>query len=87
MVADITKLVHEYEVRVRSLQSVPRFSYGRRMLGPDRGPTRLFFSNLFHDHVMAILIPRSPVTMSRLGFHESFFNTTFSSDHVEVRVL
>jgi hypothetical protein len=34
MVENITKIVHEYEVRVRSLLSVPRFSLGRRLLGP-----------------------------------------------------
>jgi hypothetical protein len=54
VVADITKIIHEYEVCVRSMQNMLRFSHGRRMLGPDGGPNRLFFSNLFHDHVMAI---------------------------------
>jgi hypothetical protein len=37
--------------------------------------------------MIACLIPRSPVSMSRLGFYDSFFNTTFPSEHVEVRVF
>jgi hypothetical protein len=32
--------------------------------------------------MIAFLIPRYPVSMSRLGFYDSFFNTTFYSDHV-----
>jgi len=32
MVADITKLVTEYEERVQRMQKVPRFSHGCQML-------------------------------------------------------
>jgi hypothetical protein len=39
---------------VRSLQSVPRFSQGCRLLGTDNGPNRLFLCSLFNDHSMAI---------------------------------
>jgi hypothetical protein len=35
-------------------KGMQRFSHVRRMLVPDSGPTRSFFSSLFSDHVMAI---------------------------------
>jgi hypothetical protein len=53
MVAHILEVVSKYEERVRSMQSVPRFSHGRRMVRTD-GPNRLFFCALFNDHAMAI---------------------------------
>jgi len=43
----------QYEERVRSMQNVPRFSHGRRMLRSDGGPNRLLYY-LFTDHAMAI---------------------------------
>jgi hypothetical protein len=38
MVANTTDIVMSYEERVRSMASVPRLSYGRRMLRSDGGP-------------------------------------------------
>jgi hypothetical protein len=37
--------------------------------------------------MIAFSIPRATMTMSRLGFYDSFFNTTFPTQHVEVRVF
>ena len=54
MVADISEVVSKYEERMRSVQKVPRFSHGRRMLRADGGPNKLFFCTLFNDHAMAI---------------------------------
>jgi hypothetical protein len=53
MVAEISKLVTEYEVRERGMQRLLRFSYGLRMLEPGGGLHRLFFCSLFHGHVKA----------------------------------
>ena len=54
MVAHILEVVTQDEERMRRMQNVPRFSYGRRMVRADGGPNRLFFFNLFSDHAMAI---------------------------------
>ena len=54
MVHNITSVFNEYEERVRRLQTVPRFSYGRRMLRSDGAPNRTFFISVFNDHAMAI---------------------------------
>jgi len=54
MVAHIMEVVTQYEERARKTQKMPRFSYGRRIVRADGGPNRLFFCNLFNDHVMAI---------------------------------
>ena len=43
MVAHILEVVSKYEERMRSVQKVPRFSHGRRMVRADGGPNRLFF--------------------------------------------
>jgi hypothetical protein len=37
--------------------------------------------------MITFLIPRSPLSMSGLGFYDSFFNTTLPSEHVEGWVL
>jgi len=54
MVGNISDVLTEYEERVRRLQKVPRFSYGRRMVRSDGAPNRAFFYSLFNDHAMAI---------------------------------
>ena len=54
MVHNLMDTVMCYEERVRSMPSVPRLSYGRRMLRSDGGPNRLFLIHLFTDHSMAI---------------------------------
>jgi len=54
MVHNITSVFNEYEERVRRLQTVPRFSHGRRMLRSDGAPNRTFFISVFNDHAMAI---------------------------------
>jgi len=54
MVENTTEIVKSYEGRVRSMPSVPKLSYGRRMLRSDGGPNRLFLIYLFTDHSMAI---------------------------------
>jgi hypothetical protein len=48
------QLVAEYEQRLRSMQRVSLFPYGRRMLRNDGGPNRVFFYNLFSDRETAI---------------------------------
>jgi hypothetical protein len=69
MVAEISKLVTEYEIRVRGMQKVPRLSYGRLMLWPDGAPNRLFFCSLFNDVMtIAVLIARSTVITFMLEF-------------------
>ena len=54
MVHNINSVFNEYEERVRRLQTVPRFSYGRRMLRSDGAPNGTFFISVFNDHAMAI---------------------------------
>jgi len=54
MVVLILEVVSKYEEHVRSMQKVPRFSHGRRLVRADGGPNRLFFCMLFIDHDMAI---------------------------------
>jgi hypothetical protein len=54
MVQNISRILNEYEVRVQSSQSVPMFSQGRQLLGPDNGPNRPFLCSLFNDHLMAM---------------------------------
>jgi len=53
-VHNITSVFNEYEERVRRLQTVPRFSHGRRMLRSDGAPKRTFFYSVFNDHAVAI---------------------------------
>jgi transposase-like protein len=53
MVANLTRVIHDYEERVRSKQVVPLFSHDRHMQRSDGGPKRAFFG-LFGDHAMAI---------------------------------
>jgi hypothetical protein len=54
MVQHLQEIVTKYEERVQSMQNVPRFSHGRRMLRSDGGPNKSFFYYLFTDHAMAI---------------------------------
>jgi len=54
MVAQIKDIVAKYEECVRSMENVPRCSYGHRMLRSDGGPNRSFFFYLFTDKAMAI---------------------------------
>jgi hypothetical protein len=54
MVAHILQVVTEYEERVRGMQYVPMFSYGRRMLRDDGVPNRFIFNYLFTDKAIAI---------------------------------
>jgi hypothetical protein len=54
MAAHILQVVTEYEERVRRMQHVPRFSYGRGMLCDHDAPNRLFFNYLFCDQAMAM---------------------------------
>jgi len=42
MVANTADIVMSYEERVRSMPSVPRLSYGRRMLLLEGGPNRYY---------------------------------------------
>ena len=54
MVQRITEVVAEYEDRLRMMQSLPRFSYGRGMLRKDGAPNRIFFTYLFGHQELAI---------------------------------
>jgi hypothetical protein len=54
MVEEISKHITQYEVRLREMQRGPKLSRGRRMVGPDSGQNRLFFSTLFYDHIMVV---------------------------------
>jgi hypothetical protein len=47
MMAEISKHVAEYELRLRGMQQVQWFSRGRRMLGPDSGPPGRFYPVYF----------------------------------------
>jgi hypothetical protein len=54
MVVRIKQVVAEYEDSLRKMQWVPRFSYGRGMLGKDGAPNGLFLTYLFGDQELAI---------------------------------
>jgi len=43
MVQRIIVIVAKYEDRLRKMQSVPRLSYGRRLVCTDGAPNRMFF--------------------------------------------
>jgi len=43
MVQRIIEIVAKYEDRLRKMQSIPRLSYGRRVLCRDGAPNRMFF--------------------------------------------
>ena len=47
MVQRIVEIMANYENRLREMQSVPRLSYGRRLLCTDGAPNRMFFTCLF----------------------------------------
>jgi hypothetical protein len=46
MVDQIQKVVRDYEERLRRLQFVPKFSYGRGMLRQYGGPNRILMFQL-----------------------------------------
>jgi hypothetical protein len=53
-VSCVQELVAGYEQRLRSMQRVALFSYGRRILRDDGRPNRFFFYNLSNDRETAI---------------------------------
>ena len=55
MVQRIQEIVAKYEDRLREMQSVPRLSYGRRLVCTDGAPNRLFLTCLFCVHELAIM--------------------------------
>jgi hypothetical protein len=71
IVAHILEVVAKYEERVRSMQKVPRFSHGRRMVRADGGPNRLLFCTLFNDHDMAIEFRKEIGLLRRMMYCES----------------
>jgi len=54
MVEHIFKVVGQYEQRLRQMQKVPKFSYGRGLLCADGAPNRIFLTCLFTDMALAI---------------------------------
>ena len=54
MVQRIQEIVTKYEDRLREMQSVPKLSYGRRLVRTDGAPNRMFFTCLFCHHELAI---------------------------------
>jgi len=51
MVQRMQEIVAKYEDRLRQMQSVPRLSYGRRLVCTDGAPKRMFLTCLFCHHV------------------------------------
>jgi len=47
MVQRMQEIVAKYEDRLRQMQSVPRLSYGRRLVCTDGAPNRMFLTCLF----------------------------------------
>ena len=54
MVAEILKVVKEYEQRLRRMPCTPSLSYRSPMLAEDGGPNAMFFTCLFCDEAMAL---------------------------------
>jgi len=54
MVQRIQEIVAKYEDRLRQMQSVPRLSYGRRLVCTDGAPNGMFLTCLFCHHELAI---------------------------------
>jgi hypothetical protein len=54
MVAEILKVVTEYEQHLQRTPHAPRLSYGHLMLAEDDGPNTMFFTCLFYDEAMAL---------------------------------
>jgi hypothetical protein len=54
MAARMEEVVRQYKERLRRMQHVLRFSYGRGLLRDGGGPNRLFLTFLFTDKAMAI---------------------------------
>jgi hypothetical protein len=54
MVQQIIEIVAKYEDRLQEMQSVPRLSYGLRLVCTDGAPNRMFLTCLFSHHELAI---------------------------------
>jgi len=54
MVQRIMQAVADYEDRLRNMQSLPRFSYGRGMVRKDGASNRIFLTYLFGHQQLAI---------------------------------
>ena len=54
MVEEISKIITQYEERLRRCSFAPRLSYERRMLAEDGGPNAMFLTVLFCDEPMAL---------------------------------
>ena len=54
MAAYIMQVCTEYGECLRTMPYLPRFSYGRALLGDDGAPNRSFFYYIFCDQAMAI---------------------------------
>ena len=54
MVQRLQEIVSEYDDRLRKMQLVPRFSYGRGLLRKDGAPNRMFLTFLFGHQELAI---------------------------------
>ena len=50
----IIEIVAKYEDRLREMQSVPRFSYGRRLVCTDGAPNIMFF--FFNSLTLLIML-------------------------------
>jgi len=54
MMQRIQEIVAKYEDRLREMQSLPRLSYGLRLVRTDGAPNRMFLTCLFCHHELAI---------------------------------
>jgi len=54
MVQRIIEIMANYDNRLREMQSVPRLSFGRRLVCTDGAPNRMLFTCLFCHHELAI---------------------------------
>jgi len=54
MVAEIQKVITDYERQFRRTSFAPRLSYRHPMLAEDEGPNAMFFTCLFCDEPMAL---------------------------------
>jgi len=79
MAANIIQVCTEYDQWLRTMPYVPRFSYGRSMLGDDGAPNKSFFFYIFCDQAMAIQF------LKEIGLLRS--RVPYNTDHLYVRVL
>jgi hypothetical protein len=81
MVAHISQLFMEYEERLRRMQHVPGFSYGRQLLRDDGGPNRFFLTYLFSDQAMPIeLLKNVGLLQSKMPCKTHSQDMTWSAD-------